>query len=62
MLRYPPVGLLHEAPGRSVRFAIPGLPGGVRVTLRCGYLETAAAGQTYVVTHRGVVLTTKGIT
>lgn len=59
-LRYPPVAVLHEAPGASVHCAIPGLPGGVRVMLRCGYLETLAAGQTQVITHRGVVLTTEG--
>lgn len=64
MLRYPPVAVLHEAPGRSVRFVIPGLPGGIRVTLRCGYLEAVSGvrpnDQTQVITHRGVVLTTEG--
>lgn len=66
LLRYPPVALLHEAPGRSVHFAIPGLTGGVRVTLRCGYLEAMSGrrptGQLRVITHRGVVLTTEGRT
>lgn len=61
-LRYPPVAVLHEARGASVHCAIPGLPGAARVTLRCGYLETRAAGRTYVITHRGVVLTREGIT
>lgn len=60
-LRYPPAAVLHEAPGAALHCAIPGLPGGVRVALRCGYLETMAAGQTRVVTQRGVVLTTEGI-
>lgn len=66
LLRYPPVALLHEAPGRSVHFAIPGLTGGVRVTLRCSYLEAMSGrrptGQLRVITHRGVVLTTEGRT
>lgn len=62
-LRYPPVAVLHEAPGQSVRLAIPGLPGGFRVTLRCGYLETVSgvrgsdsSGLTHVITQRGTVL------
>lgn len=60
-LRYPPVAVLHEAPGRSVHVPIPGLPGGIRVTLRAGYLETVGGGQTQVITHRGAVLTTEGV-
>jgi hypothetical protein len=56
--------VLHEASGHSVRLAIPGLSGGVRVTLRRGYLEAASGlgptAQTRVITHRGVVLTTAG--
>lgn len=60
-LRYPPVAVLHEAPAAALHCAIPGLPGGVQVTLRCGYLETVAAGQTRVITQRGAVLTTEGI-
>lgn len=64
MLRYPPVAVLHEAAGRSVHFAIPGLPGGFRVTLRCGYLETVSgvrgSGQAHVITHRGAVLINDG--
>lgn len=62
MLRYPPVEVLHEAPGRSVGFAIPGLPGEIRVTLRCGYLEAASDVQVHVVSHRGAVLVVDGIT
>jgi len=66
MLRYPPVAVLHEAPGHAVRLAIPGLSGGVRVTLRRGYLEAVSGlgptAQTHVITHRGVVLTTEGRT
>lgn len=38
-LRYPPVSVLHEAPGRSVRLAVPGMAHGIRVTLRHGYLR-----------------------
>jgi hypothetical protein len=60
-LRYPPVAVLHEAAAAALHCAIPDLPGGVQVTLRCGYLETVAAGQTRVITQRGAVLTTEGI-
>ncbi|ORW08810.1 ankyrin repeat domain-containing protein [Mycolicibacter longobardus] len=56
ILRYPPVAVLHEAPGESVHLALPGLPGGVRITLRCGYLETVSAVQVHVITHQGAVL------
>lgn len=58
-LRYPPVAVLHEAPAGSVRFAIPGFPNGIRVTLHRGYLETASAGQVHVITHRGALLVTE---
>lgn len=62
MLRYPPAAVLHEAPGRSVRFTIPGMPGWIRVTLRCGYLETVSGvpAQVHVITHRGAVLAKEG--
>ncbi|WP_046300436.1 ankyrin repeat domain-containing protein [Mycobacterium sp. UM_Kg27] len=56
VLRLPPVAVLHEAPGRSVQLVIPRIPGGIRVTLRADYLETAGAGQRHVITHRGAVL------
>lgn len=56
LLRYPPVTVLHEAAGGSARFAIPGLPGGVGVTLRRGYLETIGGEQVHVITDRGAVL------
>lgn len=54
-LRYPPVAVLHEAPGQSMRLAIPGQSNGIRVTLRSGYLETSSAWQVQVITHRGAV-------
>lgn len=64
VLRYPPVGVLHETPGRSVWFPIPGMYGGFHITLRQGYLESlswcrAAGGsaQAHVITSQGVVLT-----
>lgn len=59
-LRYPPVSVLHEAPGRSVRLAVPGMAHGIRVTLRHGYLETSGAGRVHVITHRGAVLVDEG--
>lgn len=55
VLRYPPVAVLHEAPGRSVQLVIPGMPNGIRVTLRDDYLEVTAAGRVHVITHRGAV-------
>lgn len=60
VLRYPPVAVLHETPGQTVHFALPGLSGGARITLRCGYLETASTGQVHVITHRGAVLVSDG--
>lgn len=59
ILRYPPVTVLHEVLGRSLGFAIPGLPGGFRVMLRCGYLETVSGARSdpymHVITDRGAV-------
>ncbi|MEB3032571.1 ankyrin repeat domain-containing protein [[Mycobacterium] nativiensis] len=64
LLRYPPVAVLHEAPGHSVRFAIPGMSGGFRVTLRCGYLETVSGTPSdrklHVITDRGAVPISEG--
>ncbi|OBB32646.1 ankyrin repeat domain-containing protein [Mycolicibacterium fortuitum] len=66
-LRYPPVGMMHEAPGQSVWFAVPGMYGGFRITLRQGYLESSSwcrvvggSGQLHVITHEGVVLADEG--
>lgn len=66
-LRYPPVGMLHEVPGRSVWFSIPGMYGGFHITLRQGYLESSSwcrvsdgSGQQHVITHEGVVLVDEG--
>ncbi|KUI31807.1 hypothetical protein AU195_08635 [Mycobacterium sp. IS-1496] len=63
-LRYPPVGVLHEAPGQSVWFPIPGMYGGFHVTLRQGYLESLSwcrvaggSAQAHVITSQGAVLT-----
>ncbi|MGV0626966.1 ankyrin repeat domain-containing protein [Mycolicibacter minnesotensis] len=55
-LRYPPVAILHEAPGQSVSLAIPGLPNSIQITLRNAYLETVCAGQVHVVTHHSALL------
>lgn len=66
-LRYPPVGVMHEAPGRSVWFAVPGMYGGFLISLRQGYLESSSwcrvvggSGQLHVITHEGAVLVDKG--
>jgi hypothetical protein len=67
VLRYPPVGVLHEAPGQAVWFPVPGMYGGFHITLRQGYLETLSwcrvaggSGQAHVITHQGVVLADEG--
>lgn len=67
VLRYPPVGELHEAPGQSVWFPIPGMYGGFHITLRRGYLESLSwcrvaegSGQAHVVTQEGVILVDEG--
>lgn len=66
-LRYPPAGIMHEAPAQSVWFPVPGMYGGFRITLRQGYLESSSwcrvaggSGQLHVITHEGVVLADEG--
>lgn len=63
VLRYPPVEVLHETPGRALWFPIPGMYGGFLITLRQGYLESSSwcrvaggSAQLHVITHEGVVL------
>nr|WP_090341732.1 ankyrin repeat domain-containing protein [Mycolicibacterium malmesburyense] len=62
-LRYPPVEVLHELPGRAVWFPIPGMYGGFLIALRQGYLESSSwcrvaggSAQLHVITHEGAIL------
>jgi hypothetical protein len=66
-LRYPPVAVLHEAPGRRLWFGVPGMYGGFAVELMRGYLYVESwirvvggSGQAHVVTHEGAVLVEEG--
>lgn len=64
ILRYPPVGALHEASTQELWVQFPAISGGFRVALRRGYLElligyrsaTGATAQGIVITHRGPIL------
>lgn len=67
VLRYPPVGVLHEAPHGAVWFPIPGMYGGFLISLRQGYLESSSwcrvaggSGQLHLITEKGVVLADEG--
>ena len=68
LFRYPPVGILHEAPGQQLWFPVPYLWGGFRVALRSdhvellgGYREQGPAGEV-AVTTAGYVVTTEEVT
>jgi hypothetical protein len=63
VLRYPPVEILHETPGRQVWFPVPGMHGGFHIILRRGYLDVRSwfrvvggTAQAHMVTHEGSVL------
>lgn len=67
ILRYPPVGILHEVPGQKLWFPVPGMYGGFSIELRQGYLEVSSwcrvvggSGQTHVITPHGVTLVEEG--
>ena len=62
LLRYPPVEVLHEPPGRELWMQVPKMMGGFRVMLRKGQVELLGgyrrfddAGEVHVTTHRWVV-------
>jgi hypothetical protein len=64
ILRYPPVEVLHEAPGRELWMQVPRMMGGFRITLGDGQVELLGgyrrfddAGEVHVTTHRFVVTT-----
>lgn len=67
VLRYPPVGILHELPGKRLWFPVPGMYGGFDIALRSNYLEVhswcriaGGSGQTHVVTVSGSTLVDSG--
>jgi hypothetical protein len=67
VLRYPPVGILHEVPGQRLWFPVPGMYGGFDITLRQGRLDVRSwcrvvggSGQAHLVTHEGAVLVDLG--
>jgi hypothetical protein len=67
VLRYPPVGVMHEIPDRRLWFPVPGMHGGFDIHLRDGYLEVASwcriwgfSGQRHVITEEGTTLVEQG--
>ena len=67
VLRYPPVAILHEVPGRRLWFPVPGMYGGFDIHLRDGYLEVnswcrvvGGSGQRHVITEQGTTLVDQG--
>lgn len=67
VLRYPPVGILHEVPGHRMWFPVPGMHGGFDITLRQSYLEVGSwcrivggSGLRHVVTATGATLVESG--
>ena len=67
ILRYPPVGILHEVPGQHVWFPVPGMYGGFDITLRGEFLDVQSwcrivggSGQAHVITRAGAILVDEG--
>lgn len=67
VLRYPPVGILHELPGQRLWFPVPGMYGGFRLALRGDELHAASwcrvvggSGQHHLITHHGATLVDEG--
>lgn len=67
VLRYPPVGILHEIPGQHLWFPVPGMHGGFDIKLVKDFLEVKSwcrviggSGQAHVVTTRGAILVDEG--
>jgi hypothetical protein len=67
ILRYPPVGILHETPQHRLWFPVPDMHGGFDIHLREGYLEVASwcrvvggSGQRHVITREGTTLVEQG--
>jgi hypothetical protein len=65
LLRYPPVGVLHESPGRELWLQVPTMMGGLRLILQRGYLELLIGYRRFQdegvhVTVNGFVITQQG--
>jgi len=67
VLRYPPVGILHEVPDQHLWFPVPGMYGGFDITLRNGFLDVKSwsrvvggSGQQHVITTAGAILVDEG--
>ncbi|HPX37428.1 MAG TPA: ankyrin repeat domain-containing protein [Mycobacterium sp.] len=67
VLRYPPVGILHEVPGNRLWFPVPQMHGGFDIALHAGYLEVRSwcrivggSGQSHVITADGATLVDSG--
>jgi hypothetical protein len=67
VLRYPPVGILHEVPGQRLWFPVPGMYGGFEITLVEDFLEVTSwcwnisgSGQHHLITTAGAMLVAEG--
>jgi Ankyrin repeats (many copies) len=67
VLRYPPVGILHEVPGQRLWFPAPGMYGGFDITLRQDFLDVKSwcrvvggSGQAHLITTAGAILVDEG--
>jgi hypothetical protein len=67
VLRYPPVDILHEVPGRRLWFLVPGMYGGFDVTLMHDFLNVKSwsriargSGQEHLITTEGAILVADG--
>jgi hypothetical protein len=67
VLRYPPVGILHELPDQHLWFPVPGMYGGFDIRLQQNFLDVKSwcrvaggSGQEHLVTSAGAILVDEG--
>lgn len=67
VLRYPPVGILHEVPDQRFWFPVPGMYGGFDIRLQDDFLDVKSwcrvvggSGQEHVITAAGAILVDEG--
>ena len=67
VLRYPPVGILHEVPEQRLWFPVPGMYGGFDISLQDDFLDVKSwcrvvggSGQQHVITTAGAILVDEG--
>jgi hypothetical protein len=67
VLRYPPVGVLHEVPGQHLWFPVPGMYGGFDIRLVEDFLDVKSwcrvvggSGQAHLITSAGAILVDEG--